>query len=90
LFDGLVAVFVGHHGNDHNGQEQFKKCRNKGIEVPDVGKVENTLIGQVELYRSDVELDGRDQCDGGQKHKIGDDQDLAGPIVPQFYEFYLE
>ena len=58
--------------------------------MPDVREIENTLFGLMEFYRSDVELDRRDQRDRGQQDEIGDDQHLAGPIVPKFDEFYME
>ena len=89
LLDGFVAVFVGHHGDNDNGQKQLEQSRDIGVEMPDVREIENPLIGQVKLYRANIKFYGRNQRNGSEEHKIGDDQHLAGSIVPKFYEFYL-
>src|SRR5690606_38312855 len=89
LLDGLVAVFIGHHRNDHYGQEQFEKGRNKSVEVPNIGEVEDALFRQVELDGAYIEFDGRDQGDRGQEKKVGYCQYPACPVVPELDEFYL-
>src|SRR5690606_29244126 len=90
LFDRLVAVFIGHHRYDHNGQKELEQCGHIGVEVPDIGEVEDALFGQVELDGPYIEFNGRDQCDRGQQHKIGNGQYFTGPVVPEFDEFYLK
>jgi hypothetical protein len=82
LFDGLVAVFIRHHGNDYNSKKKLKKGCDKGVEMPDIGEIENPLIRQMKFNGPDIELNGRDQGDGSQEHKIGDDQKPTRPIVP--------
>jgi hypothetical protein len=89
LFEGLVAVFIGHHGDNHEQEEKLEKGRYEGVEMPDVRKVEYTLLSQVELYGSNVKFDRCDQGYGGEQDEIRDDQHLAGPAVPEFMKFYV-
>tara|TARA_E500000318_G_scaffold97469_1_gene98292 strand:+ start:27 stop:218 length:192 start_codon:yes stop_codon:yes gene_type:complete len=62
LFDGLVAILVGHHGDDYYSQKELEQRRNKGVEVPDVREIENSLVRQVKLDRANIKFYGRNQC----------------------------
>ena len=62
LFQGLVAVFICHHRDDHEQQKEFEEGRYERVEVPYVWKIENTLLCQVELYRTDVEFYRSNEC----------------------------
>src|SRR5690606_40594775 len=90
LFNGFITVFIGHHGYDNNGQEQLKKSGDIGVEMPDIGKIKYPLLGQMELDGADIEFYGSYQGNTGEQNKISNDQYLAGPAVPKFYEFYLK
>ena len=56
LLNGLVTVFIRHHGYDDDCQEQFEKCGNECIEMPDVREIENTLFRQMEFYGANIEF----------------------------------
>lgn len=90
LFYGLVAVFIGHHGDDHNGQKKFKQGRDIGVEMPDIGEVEYSLVRQVKFDWADIKFNGSDQRNRGEQNEIGQDQDPAGAIIPEFNKFNLQ
>jgi hypothetical protein len=90
LFNRLITVFIRHHGHYHYGQEKFEECRDKGVEMPDVWKIEDPLVRQVELDRANIEFNGCHQGYGGQQEEIGEDEDPADPVVPEFYKFYMQ
>jgi hypothetical protein len=57
--------------------------------MPDIREIKNALFGQMELNWPDIKFNGSNQGYGGQEHKIGNDEYLACPVVPELYEFYL-
>lgn len=58
--------------------------------MPYIRKVEYSLVGQVKLNGTNIELNRRNQCNGCQQCEIGYDEYFTGSIVPKFYEFYMK
>jgi hypothetical protein len=57
--------------------------------MPDIRKVENSLIGNPKVEIPKVELDGRNQCNEGNKHKIDYRNNLGSTVIAQFLKFYI-
>jgi hypothetical protein len=57
--------------------------------MPDVRKIEYTLLRKVKLNWTNVKLDGCNQGYRGQQYEIGYYKDLARTVIPKLYEFYL-
>ena len=58
--------------------------------MPDIGEGKNPDVRYVEFQGPPVDFDGGHQGDQRNQPKVGEDQKAAGPVVPEFDEFYLE
>jgi hypothetical protein len=56
--------------------------------MPDIRKVKNSLVSDMKLEIPNIKFDGSDQCDKRKYHEITDGQNPAGPVFPDFLEFY--
>ena len=43
LLERFIAVLIGHHRYDNEQEKEFEESGNKGVEVPYVGKIENSF-----------------------------------------------
>ena len=62
----FITVFIGHHGDNDNSQEQLEECRDKGVKMPDIWEVKNADFCKMKFYRADIKLNGSDQGYRGQ------------------------
>jgi hypothetical protein len=44
LLDGFIAVLIGRHGYNDDGQKQLHPSGDKRVKVPDVGEIKDPLI----------------------------------------------